>query len=90
MERVVNLLEGFEKDLEIGWDYAIEELGIKVDKQPRTPFIKVLDNAINNYYNSYKLSDKTINGADSGLCGIIRSNQINLLLKLLKSLEQML
>ena len=85
------ILEDFEIDLFTGWDYAIKELGIKVDKQPRTQFIEVLDNAINNYYHAYKLSDKTINGADSGLCGIIRTNTISLLLDLLKELrEQML
>ena len=89
----LNLLKRFKEDLEHGWDFGIEELQKSIDLLKQDNLTLIISNIINVYYSAYDFIENTTGAEDDGICGIIRSNQINLLIELLeelKNLEQML
>lgn len=94
----LNVLERFKEDLEHGWDFGVEELekSINLLKQEELKNYKleynkltlIISNIIKVYYNAYGFIEDTTGAEDDGICGIIRSNQVNLLIELLEELKE--
>lgn len=83
----LNILERFKEDLDHGWDYGIEELKKSIDLLKQDNLTLIISNIIKVYYKAYDFIEDTTGAEDSGICGIIRSNQVNLLIELLEELK---
>ena len=88
MKKLVNLLESFENNLEIGWDYAIDTLYNGISKCVSSYYTYLIESIIHIYYQAYNFYDIDITEYDDGLVYEIRNNQVNLLLLILKNIEK--
>ena len=89
MNMTIKLLSRFENDLEFGWDYAIDKLNRSLPYCFNGGYNYIICRIIAIYYESYNLEGVDITDYDGGLVYEIRSNQINLLLKILKYLREL-
>lgn len=80
LNNLKKLLDEVKNELEYGWDIGINYLNLNIsNRNIPLQYSKVLKNLIKLYWSSYEF-DGLYEDIDSGVCGIIRSNVINLIL----------